>query len=398
MGVFGVLVILVILIIWILCKRYYDSPVEKLLNEENDVFEDIDEYITRKNRGIAGRDEKISIKPILKTYEKYDEIIRERNFGEMDPNFVVDRAEGFRDNMKNWYGVDLIRLPVVPEVREEQLLARIEATFNIPATHVPVVKTITKTRAQHIPDLSTKAGRTEHFMKISQKHTNDKQNVHDSGVNKDMRETYAKIKNSTSKYSIEDIKKYVEKNITGAKKQKVLDVVARMNADGHVSSVGDSEKNILLNVWNRAYDSRNSANRDNIMESVVDNLNDCWENGTIICTGGRCSRIISSLVLLDYDDNIGKVQTTEQYKNEVFSEANRAFQEEINTATQSDDKMLSDYGKSFNDPSIDDSTVLESMKEDLHKRVEIKVDAIIEKNKDHIPPEMKTEVMAGFTF
>ena len=232
----------------------------------------------------------------------------------------------------------------------------------------------------------------------------DIQNVHDTMVNEDLRKTYIKLdnddKNITNQESIDSIKQFIDNSdlsenikFNANKTYKYI-----MSSDYKVFQLGHNVhlKNILRLTWNRGNHPKNIKQKENIKESVIIALSDCIENNKVVCSGGIGSRLLSSMVLIDYDSTIGTTQTTSEYKSEIFSKSQDIFQEQIKISLESKDPEIKKFAESFTDTNIDDSTISKNIKDNFYKSVENKVDGMLKTyDKSHIPLNVKDEIMAG---
>src|SRR3972149_2849747 len=100
-------------------------------------------------------------------------------------------------------------------------------------------------------------------------------------------------------------------------------------------------------VWERTKIHENEKKSRLMKEAVIDALVDCNEATGLVCMNGRCGRLIESLTLLDYDKDIGKTQTNEMIRNQVFDEVKKMIDSEINSAKISADPVLQQVGKYY---------------------------------------------------
>jgi hypothetical protein len=245
----------------------------------------------------------------------------------------------------------------------------------------------------------------ENYFDLSKKVKSDTQNVHDSNVNKHLKETYTQLKKDdfliTKKGGFDEILRFI-----GNSK---LDDVKRDNARKALYHIRDSPlkvfslgndvylRDILLLVWNRAYHPDNDENAKDIRESVVESLADCVENKQIVCSGGVAARLLSSLGLLDHDENVGITQSTEMYRNEIFGEAKKIFDDELKNAEKLGDENTKLFARSFADLSVKDEEITKETREKFYQNVEKKVDDTLNGyDPKYIPIGMKKEIMAGF--
>jgi hypothetical protein len=180
---------------------------------------------------------------------------------------------------------------------------------------------------------------------------NDPQNVHDSEVTNEMKNLYTMIaeknKEDEFKYGsgyekvqLPEIKMAVlSYPFTNPDRHsraiKAFDHMARGN---EITSLNSTESKVLTEVWQRINSPENDKFRSEIRASFMDSLADSFDknyNGEYheVCTTGRCSRVLSSLTLMDSDPEISKpIKTTEILRNEVFSKAHQIIEDSVTRA------------------------------------------------------------------
>ena len=173
------------------------------------------------------------------------------------------------------------------------------------------------------------------YVEAATTHTNDPQNSHDTGVLAGLRSLVDRLRvdqGSDKLISLDDVIADIRTNGDGfseGRPDMVNDAIAvaeRTRRGERVVSIGATDQECLQRVWQRAEDPRNAAARNQIRQAVFDALVDAWEPGAvrhIVCVNGRTSRILSALVLLDWDQRNWNVKTLEQFKNEVFERSNQ---------------------------------------------------------------------------
>ena len=220
----------------------------------------------------------------------------------------------------------------------------------------------------------------------------DGQNVHDTSVNKDLRDTYSTLKAEEHFNTQYDTMQDIRAGLSG----RALEVFDHINKNSSkVFSLGDNVylKSIVPLVWNRAYHPLN-VNVKDMHEAFRKALEDCYENGHIVCTGGICARILSSLALLDMaNKSLGCVNTMEQYKAEMYSNAQDILNDVIREVKGSD---MEQFAMSFNDISIDEDEIPEDVKNRFYSIVEDRIDHMLQSyNPRNVPKNMKRDIMAG---
>ncbi len=160
----------------------------------------------------------------------------------------------------------------------------------------------------------------------------DPQNVHDSAVVRDLKKTVEKLKIT---YEVEkpaqncynDALMFIRSNDIYSESKKVhakevLDYIMNMNSK--IDAYNTDERTIFALVWQRSDHPLNVNNTHLLKEAIVDALADCWvSTGLPVCATGRTNRLLSALVLLDYDKDLAIAQTTDAYRNEIFDKCNK---------------------------------------------------------------------------
>jgi hypothetical protein len=178
-------------------------------------------------------------------------------------------------------------------------------------------------RATTLPT-NNRLAKIETLVSNSIKHTNDRQNVHDSSVVKDLNKTYEIIKDQNKPFNKAQVLDEIEMRLTN--NEPALRAFRRIKEGGRVSTYDDTEDNILAQVWQRADHPANLLNAETMREMFIQSLADCVENDTVVCTGGRSARILGSLTMLDYNPAVGKSLTSEAYKNQIYTEVQQLIE------------------------------------------------------------------------
>lgn len=207
----------------------------------------------------------------------------------------------------------------------------------------------------------------DNYVQSNVKFTNDPQNVHDSAVNKQVKDAYLQLlecsdigQTNLVSDSVSEIKQYLNK-LPAWKKQlatKSLEtILGPSNGKSPMNeNLGTSEDQILGLVWARSNSQDNLENKNNIKDAVIESLLEMSEKGSIVvCSSGRISRMIGSLALLDSNPNIaGPLVTVEQCRNDMLQESNQILKDTIEYYKKyPDDNGLEEVAKSYEDPTID---------------------------------------------
>ena len=205
------------------------------------------------------------------------------------------------------------------------------------------------------------------YVEGSVNHTNDPQNVHDSAVNEQLRTSYMKLQKTTPP----DALKKAQSEIPSAVRRhlsKVENVEQRARAENalnkilegrHNSTVDANERDLLTLVWARSCMNENFSNKGLMRDAVVEALRDMGDEGTeggVVCSGGRCARLLESLLFTDQDDKVvAGVMTTEQIRNDVLERSNKLLNSTIEEFTQkkkNEDPGMAQVAESYLDPSV----------------------------------------------
>jgi hypothetical protein len=286
-------------------------------------------------------------------------------------DFMVNQIEDFRDRAAAYDNI-------------------IIDDFNIAVdTFVPAIKqaSIDERKQKAAESAESRADATNQYLKESINFTDDRQNVHDTKVNIDLRKTLSRIKSTSngmgSMAAINDAIEYIEEfsddpdNLTKAKDAlKILDIVKRGN---YISTFNDTEDRIFAYTWERC-SHRNNSDVSNLMkDAVINSLADSMENGSPVCINGRCSRVINSLVTLDYDKNVSQgALTYEALKNQIFGEVQQIINSNIKLAVNSSDDKLKDVGRSYEGANVEtDSETEAKFKDSIKKEIDEHIDGYI---------------------
>ena len=221
------------------------------------------------------------------------------------------------------------------------------------------------------------------YVDLNTSNTNDSQNVHDSAVNEQLRKTFKRLTETTPKAAVErakqdvkSIQDHISAKLSGADRAKGMKSLSHLLEGTYNNTMNTSEKDILDLVWARSLLPENAANREVIRDAVADSLKDmAGTGGGLVCSNGRCARLLESLVLTDHDDSIVKgVMTAEQIRNEAMKQSNDILHATIEEFSGSAGSPLESVAKSYIDPSIVTS---EGEEAKFKKIVTDRVDAVL---------------------
>ena len=271
---------------------------------------------------------------------------------------------------------------------------------------------------------TTAANAANAYLDLSVQNTTDTQNVHDTSVLAGFKNIVDRLNNDFEGelQSIADIESEIKlhgKRFSENRPQLTIDalaVIEKIKQKEKIVSLNLTDLECLQLVWHRANHKKNINNCNKIKQSIFDNLVDCWEvdeiggllnnmfgieettQRKIVCVTGRVTRILSSLILLDFDPKNWEVKRFEQFKNDIFNKTKLIIEEEATKAMASSDIEMQNAGKTFlakttielsaiKPPSIEaEKQLITNIKENIEKMITTHIDI------EGIPPNMITSV------
>lgn len=194
------------------------------------------------------------------------------------------------------------------------------------------------------------------YLDLSIRHSNDSQNVHDPGVTASMRATTKRLLAEHPKkswLSLRDIKQEIsfgKYGISDISRHKLQEVLAAIVLTNIPTTIGLSDAEALQLIWTRAMAPKNLKNVNKLKQAVVDILAmECFNDNLKrpYCLQGRTEKILSALVLNDYDERNWDVKTLEQFRNDVFESAKATIRLEAQKISKSPDLEMQTIGKGF---------------------------------------------------
>lgn len=234
-------------------------------------------------------------------------------------------------------------------------------------------------------------------------HTNDPQNVHDSAVNEQLRATWKKLQQTTppsldkngvfaqvqshinAMYGDEkgddddndddDDERKMKRLEKREKAKRAMRALNEFRNARYNSTIGSTENDILTVVWARSEMPSNFSRKSIIKDAIVDSLVDMSDDGNnVVCSNGRCARLIESLVFTDNDEKvISGAMTVEQIRNDAFKTSNDILHNTIKEVSKGSnngtifDRDIIDVAKSYEDPSVKTNAESEKRFKDLVK-------------------------------
>ncbi len=256
--------------------------------------------------------------------------------------FVLDHIEGDYER----FGQQLT--PYNLNVRFPQLRAHI-------THHVNDEVSITE-RAECTMSNKNKNERKQAIFKNKNNWVYEAHSVHDSAVNKKLREHFDKIKkynnqeygpltNESASKALGELTAYIQ---SVPDNSSALDVINISQQGLRVVNLG-TEHEVLVEVWRRINSSSNVARQDELRQSLKSFMDICKQDGNLLCTGGRVTYLIQSLSHNDVDESLGHMETEQSIRNRLYGNAGKILNEHIDTLS-SENKDI--YNKSESNKTI----------------------------------------------
>ncbi len=245
------------------------------------------------------------------------------------------------------------------------------------------------TDIEHAKGLApTKRGAFSAYVDDAATFTSDEQNVHDSAVNVQLRSTIGKMKKSASEQSLGALKpskssllNIITKDIEKAygsdvvRKRRAEEALKSIEKDVWNECLGVTEMEVLQLVWGRQSRSENHEVAEAMKMAVLDSLVDMTELAVedvdghtidVVCSNGRCARLIESLVHLDMDQStVQGAVTVEQIRNDAFTMCKSILEETLEAARQGSEPGLALAATAYDEANVDVSEEDEARLKDM---------------------------------
>ena len=317
---------IIIFLIWHIYETWYNDT-SRILSNENTIW---DTTIDGKKR----------IRKIYSTWNKMNNTARHSN----NDSFVYDRIEGYKQNIKDTFKIDL---PLHPDAQRQKDMVQ--------------QKILKKSLAIQGP----KAAKVLNYMENSKTNTSDPQNVHDRSVSIQTKNIYKKIKQDEYKYlmhdSWDDILFAVRGHPSADRIYHVLSEIKKHQIS--IIPLDEREDDIIITIWNRHNHPENKKKQIELKSAFIDALLDCYKPNSdqLECATGRIVRFIGGLAIIDFDPSMGEIQTREMHKNEIYNYAVINLKEQLNLYMNSTDPMKRKWAAAFVNPNIDEAEQLERL-------------------------------------
>lgn len=269
--------------------------------------------------------------------------------------FIIDRAEAFYDDYADQLtalraaggdaDIQELLFPDFNQVRHQVRAARLATA----ATETKEQKEKRRKRRKRVSKNATQKQILQDNYYEERDLRSDPQNVHESQVVDDMTNIYRNILVENDReslvgepihYTMGDIKFAIKHHEFGdpGKRSRALKVFNKIEQGNSISNLKAGEDEIILNVWRRIHSPDNAENRESLKASLMDALAEGMDKNHFgeykeVCAGGRTSRVLGSLTLLDNNDQIAApMKTKEIMRNEIFAKTYKIIQNELENA------------------------------------------------------------------
>lgn len=209
-----------------------------------------------------------------------------------------------------------------------------------------------------------RADAADKYLRESVHYDDDRQNVHDSQVNIDLRATFGLIRQPHINIAdeIDELRKYVREKqasgeIPGDTAIHASTAIAKMEEGNKVTALNSNEDFILATVWARSKHPENIDNIDNIRHAIVKSLADSYEGSGLVCANGRCGRVIGSLAQTDFNEAVGNVGSFQMFKNEIIKESTGAIEKEMARIGKEDPEAITAWNNGKDVPEVTERLV-----------------------------------------
>lgn len=217
--------------------------------------------------------------------------------------------------------------------------------------YIPEIRNhVTSNRITNHPPRNTKERKVE-ALADKQEWTRDMQSVHDSSISQSMRDSFHNIKNyNAAEYgplshsavdrSMKNLKETFN-TLSGGNTQSgggYRKVLQTSSAGLKVHDVG-TESEVIVEIWRRINSADNAQNKNDMQQSLYESMNDCVENGSLVCTQGRVTRMLQSMAHMDNDSTIGVMKSTESIRNEAYKNAASILNRNIEVLSEKNQKL-----------------------------------------------------------
>jgi hypothetical protein len=252
--------------------------------------------------------------------------------------FIIDAAAGFafggfnellaNDPIIANFGWDFDNLTIFQGFPVDQPLAAAAAQRREDLTHERQVAAAAAVAAQG----GARGVGVATYVELATQNTDDPQNAHDTGVLACLRAIVERLRADQADAALPGPDEVMAEirarggDFSEGRAHRVTDVeevIARTKNGERVIAIGATDAECLGRV--------------------------CWEEGVtgrkIVCVNGRISRLLSALILLDWDKRNWEVKKLEQFKNDIYAAAAAVIAAEAEQAANSSDPDMRRAGR-----------------------------------------------------
>jgi hypothetical protein len=234
-----------------------------------------------------------------------------------------------------------------------------------PAVEQARAQDIATRQQEAVANTDTKIDALHEYFENATTYTNDRQSVHDSKANDDLRKSLRAIQKEVDVTAmITEAHMYLNGNAPATA------ALAKMAEGNHIGTLGTTEDRVFALVWARSHAPGNDP--EDIRNAIRLALEDCWENGHLVCINGRCGRVIGALVGIDVNPEIN-VMTTEAYRNQIYQECIKLIDATLAEAKQTEEMRVA--ADAYYDDVEPEPEQAARLRDRLRKRIDILVDS-----------------------
>ena len=229
------------------------------------------------------------------------------------------------------------------------------------------------------------------YLDMAITHTNDTQNSHDTTVISCLKSILKRIRHDqlgmelpTTDEIINHIRSTDYSDNRPELTELAIETIKHIEQGHLIMALESTDKECLQRIWLRASDPKNAEVKEKIYQAIFDALIDSWEyddnnEKKMVCVNGRSSRILSSLVLLDWDKSNWDIKRLEQIKNDIFEQVRQLIDEIAHGAISSDDIEMNKVGRLYFANSLDEINEIGEINEAANEKLNMQMrNAIIE--------------------
>lgn len=235
--------------------------------------------------------------------------------------FIIDRIDDYKDQF--------VDFPEIEELPIQQAIL----------THYEVQNRLNQNMERKKADIKDDDPElTQKILLARQEWESDSQNVHDTAIRDELQQQLVRVRDENS--TIPNINQKDYSDVTNWLKiryrddpsnlKKINKILNFLNQNYPLRHAPEfTERDILVNVWRRAYDPGNRERFDEIREAIGNALLDCIEGDAVVCADGRISKIWQCLATLDKDPEVGILKSKQALRNEIYERSAKIVSDHV---------------------------------------------------------------------